>query len=168
MSEVASAGAQQAGAAATAAAPAPLGSRVARWVTLAIAAYLGVAASVVFAFGLVEFLTVQHDRERGREVIDFSSLFLTVGGMCCIAGCAYCVLGILHPRWPLACTVLGALPLSGYGSFKWARLMHTGSEGAWSTWFLVLEAARFGIPLALYGWSFVALLRAGRAVSACR
>lgn len=168
MSEVASAGAQHAGAAATAAAPAPLGSRVARWGTLAIAAYLGVAASVIFAFGLVEFLTVQHHREQGREVIDFSSLFLTVGGMCCIAGCAYCVLGILHPRCPLACTVLGALPVSGYGAYHFARYLNTGSEVSWSTGFLLLESLKFGVPLALYAWSFVALLRAGRSVSACR
>lgn len=168
MSEVAPAGAQQAGTAAAAVVPAPLGSRVARWVSVAIAAYLGVAASVVLAFGLVEFLTVQHDREQGREVFDFSDLFLTAGGLFGLAACAYCVLGILHPRWPLACTVLGALPLSGYGAYQWARLLSTGTEGAWSPGFLLLEAARFGIPLVLYGWSLVALLRAQRAVSACR
>ena len=168
MSAGAAGGAQQAGVAAAAAAPAPLGSRVARWTSVAVAAYLGVAATVVIAFGIVEFVTVQHDREQGREVLDFSDLFLTVGGLLGVAACAYCALGILHPRWPLACTVLGALPLSGYGAYQWARLLSTGTEGAWSPGFLLLEAARFGIPLVLYGWSLVALLRAQRAVSACR
>lgn len=161
-------GAQQAGAAAEAAAPAPLGSRVARWVSVALAAYLGVAASVIFAFGLVEYLTVQHDRDKGREVLDFSDLFFTVGGLSGLAACAYCALGIWHPRWPLACTVLGALPLSGYGAYHLARYLNMGPEVAWSPGFLLLEALKFSVPLALYGWSFVALVRAQRAVSAGR
>ncbi|MEY4673439.1 MAG: hypothetical protein RL148_1223 [Planctomycetota bacterium] len=168
MSAGAAGGAQQAGVAAAAAAPAPLGSRVARWTSVAVAAYLGVAATVVIAFGIVEFVTVQHDREQGREVLDFSDLFLTVGGLLGVAACAYCALGIFHPRWPLACTVLGALPLTGYGGYQWARLVRTDGNAGWSTGFLLMEALKLGVPLALYAWSLVTLLRTQRSVSACR
>lgn len=158
----------EAGVAVRTAAPAPLGSRVARWTSVAIAGYLGVAASVAIAVGIMEFLTVQHDREMGREVHDFSDLLLIVGGLMGVAACAYCALGIWHPRWPIACTVLGAVPLAAYATYQVARQLRVGGEVAWSPLLLQLQVLKFGVPIAVYAWSLVTLLRARRAVSACR